>query len=103
MFTESKSDFIDDDDFGEEVTFYASGTGSGSTIIVVVDDDFPNQQIYERGMSFATAVLHAHSDDISSPNSKDTFTFHGYNWEVSEDGIQRSGDFWRYNLVRLLG
>jgi hypothetical protein len=101
MFTESKSDFIDTNDFAEEITYTPYG-GSPVTIEVVINEDFPNQQDYERGTNYAFATITAHNDDISSPKRRDRFTFHGYNWEVGTDAYQVHGDFLTVNLVREL-
>lgn len=98
-FTESKNDFIDTDDFAEEVVYTAYGE-SPETIEAVVNDDFPNQQEYERGLNIAFATVTVHNGDAPSPNRRDTFTFHGYTWEVGVDAWQKHGDFLTVNLIR---
>jgi len=101
MFTESMSDFIDTDELAETVSYTAVGK-SAVDIAAIVNDDFPNQQDYERGLNFAMAVLEVHSSQVTSPKPGDLYTFHGATWEIGGDGYQRSGDFYTVNLIRLL-
>lgn len=103
MMTESKADFFDTDEFADEVTYIPNG-GLPVVIEAIIDDDYPNQQDFDRGGAdkFAVALLHVHSTDVTAPSSRDQFTFHDYTWQISPEGYQRSGDFYRVNLIREL-
>lgn len=101
-FTESKSDFIDQDDFAEEVTYTPYG-GTAKTVEAIIVDEFDNQEGYARGEDFAQAQLSVHRDDVTAPNDRDQYTFRGYTWEVMDGGYRGDGgSFLIVNLRRLL-
>lgn len=101
MFTESMDDFLDTDEHAETVSYTAVGEDAAD-ITAIVNDDFPRQEDYDRGVRFAMATLEVHNSQVATPKAGDLYTFHGHTWELSSDGYQRSGDFYTVNLVRLL-
>ncbi len=107
MLTENASDFINDD-FQEDVTYshYNSDTkfyDADETIQGIIDDDYPNQEDHsQRGLRFAVATLIVPAASIPDLHFRDRFTFHGYTWEVSEEGFQKSNVIVTINLVRVI-
>lgn len=96
MFTESKADFFPGD-LDEEITYTPSG-GSAITIDAVINEDFPEQEPYLRGVEFAQAMIDVHNSDVSAPQDGDTYTFHGYTW--NHKSAQKTGDFWSILVIR---
>ena len=78
MFTEKKADFFPGD-LDEEITYTPKG-GTAVTIDAVVNENFPAQDPYLRGVEFAPAILDVHNSDVPNPQVYDTYTFHGYTW-----------------------
>ena len=96
MFTELKDDFFTGD-LDEKITYTPKG-GSAVTIDAVINEDFPEQDPYVRGLTFGQAVVEVHNSDVSSPQFGDTYTFHGYTWDHKT--AQRTADFWSILVVR---
>jgi len=89
------------DAFGQEIT-YQPFEGVETTINAVVDENFPNQESFNRGPNLAVAEIQVDPADVTSPHARDLYTIKNKVWQVGNDGYQDAAGALVVNLIRVI-